>query len=89
MAFMEGPTSLMKGLVRKLSLGTYGGTNTIDGGPSQETEVGESHNKKQTLTMQYEVSPNFAVDADDMRLGKRAKITPSLLDPYEVNSAIR
>ncbi|CAA3008774.1 Hypothetical predicted protein [Olea europaea subsp. europaea] len=70
-----------------LSLGTYGGASTIDGGPSQETEVGKSHNEEQTPTMQHEVSPNFAVNADGMRRGKKVKITPSLLGPYEVAPA--
>ncbi|CAA3030382.1 Hypothetical predicted protein [Olea europaea subsp. europaea] len=72
-----------------LSLGTYGRAITIDGGPSQETEVGKSHNEEQTPTMQYEASPNFAINADGMRRGKKVKITPSLLGPYEVDSVIR
>ncbi|CAA3027589.1 Hypothetical predicted protein [Olea europaea subsp. europaea] len=70
------------------SLGTSGGASPIYGWSSQETEVDGSHNEE-TATEQHEASPNFIVDVDDMRHGKRVKITPSLLGSYEVDLAIR
>ncbi|CAA2997086.1 Hypothetical predicted protein [Olea europaea subsp. europaea] len=60
-----------------------GAANIIDEGPNLETEAHESP-VDQTPTGPFEASPNYAVDAEGMRRGKRAKTTPQLFGSFKV-----
>ncbi|CAA2967261.1 Hypothetical predicted protein [Olea europaea subsp. europaea] len=82
--FDEWPnrTPIMPGVESDIGGTDIGAANIIDEGLNPETEAHESL-VDQTPTGPYEASPNYAVDAEGVRQGKRAKKTPQLFGLFK------